>query len=1520
MHSVVQALWATNQALGTTLIAVLSSSGALPDQFSSGTFYALSVAMAVCLLAHIWASRRYVYANFFQAESSAAMSLEALPGASAASTQSSTAPSVPFTEQANDITTEIDVVANILKPALIYQVDRQLFAGFKHHDGIFSSAILSRTDRCVDAIDASIRTAAARNGKVLFLFSGCGTSGRYAFQCARSFQDAVFKCSSSAASTVAFDFTIAGGDISIVASQELPEDDPAAGQRDMAAAVARHSPTHVVFFGITCGLSAPYVAGQISATMQDPDFYTSVLIGFNYPEMARNVPVEGWDKTCHAVFNQLARQSQADSVSHFLLNPIIGPEAITGSSRMKGGSMTKMLLDTVCACSLKRSGVLGSAASLVPRPSANVLNRLRLHRLADMVENQGAAVDVVCMMALYQEVLDSINCASVHASVASVLDITQRSDHVYILGCGSLAVVGLIDLSEMPDTYGAPFDEMRGFACGGWQSMLSAGSPIPTVTSPDVPVFMGQISSDDFLKDILPNLSPADCVIFLSSSPNIDENARNVSEAEHVLQATLASKASRSFSVVVMDFVDSVNSNRGSYGGAVDVSVQIKLPYSHALSYGHLLPRPLLPTYVEMACKWLLNCITTNTQVGKGVVVGNTMVNMQVANDKLFHRCIRIIQNLAGGGANGDVAKLSLVRSIWNEDDSAKLPALLCLPTSDHVKHSIGTKKKFVISKAILLASSGNTMSVSDAENILKSEKIVRKAIASVSKNASYSLPVISSSSATTPVSVATPSEASFFCGIIEGFYGEPWKVEARFDMISRLNAWTQFRRECANVRPSYMYGPKDDRKHRDVWRELYSEAELRDLSSLVRHCECNAVTFIFALSPGLDIRFSKTEDFDLIVAKFSQLNSIGVTAFALFFDDLPNGGDLSSEDSKHFKSVAHAQATVTNSVHSWLQRTLGKGSTLCFCPTEYCASLCEPNLETSPYLRVLASTLSPNVHLFWTGDSIISETVSYCSISKLAAIFSPSRPDVAARRIILWDNLYANDYDINRAYMGCYQGRSLELCSRISGIMINPNCNLHINFMPMRSVCRFVECGVKQTAYDVPECRSTCVSEWTPLFDGPVTTENVLLISDLLHLPYKMGELGCEYVLLLAQVFGDAPGRSQCEGKVARLQELSRLVVESFDRLVQCRNRSIVFALLDRFWGIKEEANLHLEMIAHVQRGDAVEEFSLIKYFAPHTYRGGWLSACRHVISMHPLNGTFSVNPDAVRSHSTACPPFQLECFREELREGMYRICVLTGDSGADGTHLYPNDWQALGRRWVGPYLDLEPGLSFALVDGAEVVGYVLASADTEHMYRALRTWYFPRLAAHFPDPAVEDCSRLSESERDMCAEYHRPSLSLPTAVSVAHYPAHLHIDLAARAQRKGCGTVMINLITSILIRCILLSVALTFHVIALVGAAAVAFFWKCATSLAIAACENSPALLRRSNKNTGARAFYEKIGWGKRAVRGCVTRSRADASGAGLSCLRSRETRGSWGSVCFPPHNLFFLLLNTINRTEVY
>jgi hypothetical protein len=54
-----------------------------------------------------------------------------------------------------------------------------------------------------------------------------------------------------------FKYRISGGDEALIVSKELPEDDPHLGAADLADAIAGFSESFV--FGISCGLSAPYV-------------------------------------------------------------------------------------------------------------------------------------------------------------------------------------------------------------------------------------------------------------------------------------------------------------------------------------------------------------------------------------------------------------------------------------------------------------------------------------------------------------------------------------------------------------------------------------------------------------------------------------------------------------------------------------------------------------------------------------------------------------------------------------------------------------------------------------------------------------------------------------------------------------------------------------------------------------------------------------------------------------------------------------------------------------------------------------------------------------------------------------------------------------------------------------------------------------------------------------------------------------------------------------------------------------
>ena len=41
------------------------------------------------------------------------------------------------------------------------------------------------------------------------------------------------------------------------------------------------------------------------------------------------------------------------------------------------------------------------------------------------------------------------------------------------------------------------------------------------------------------------------------------------------------------------------------------------------------------------------------------------------------------------------------------------------------------------------------------------------------------------------------------------------------------------------------MYSPKDDRKHRAAWRELYTAAELDELAQLAAHCDASGVRML---------------------------------------------------------------------------------------------------------------------------------------------------------------------------------------------------------------------------------------------------------------------------------------------------------------------------------------------------------------------------------------------------------------------------------------------------------------------------------------------------------------------------------------------------------------------------------------------------------------------------------------------------------------------------------------------------
>lgn len=142
-----------------------------------------------------------------------------------------------------------------------------------------------------------------------------------------------------------------------------------------------------------------------------------------------------------------------------------------------------------------------------------------------------------------------------------------------------------------------------------------------------------------------------------------------------------------------------------------------------------------------------------------------------------------------------------------------------------------------------------------------------------------------------------------------------------------------------------------------------------------------------------------------------------------------------------------------------------------------------------------------------------------------------------------------------------------------------------------------------------------------------------------------------------------------------------------------------------------------------------------------------------------------------------------------------LYRICLLTADSGGDGTALF-RDPRLPGELFAAPYALFQPSLAFVAADTAGVGGYVLGALDsTEFEQRLARDW-LPALRGRYPEPGPAGDQWIRE--RHFIEMIHHRH-DLPTELA-RRYPSHLHIDLLPRLQGQGLGRQLIGRLTAAL------------------------------------------------------------------------------------------------------------------------
>lgn len=243
--------------------------------------------------------------------------------------------------------------------------------------------------------------------------------------------------------------------------------------------------------------------------------------------------------------------------------------------------------------------------------------------------------------------------------------------------------------------------------------------------------------------------------------------------------------------------------------------------------------------------------------------------------------------------------------------------------------------------------------------------------------------------------------------GVVEGFYGTPWSTQ---DRLRQLDFYGQ------NKMNTYIYGPKNDPYHSSPnWRKPYPKKEAEAIKTLVDKANHNHVDFVWAIHPGLDIKW-ESDDRDSLMAKFELMYNLGVRAFAVFFDDISGEG-----------TKADKQAELLNYIDDNFIQKKADVKPLIMCPTEYNKSW--SNIKKG-YLPTLGEKLNKSIEIMWTGDRVISD------IDKQGLEWINKH---IKRPAYIWWNFPVSDYVRDHLLMGAAYGLDSENEGLMSGFMTNP-------------------------------------------------------------------------------------------------------------------------------------------------------------------------------------------------------------------------------------------------------------------------------------------------------------------------------------------------------------------------------------------------------------------------------------------------------------------------------------------------
>ncbi|MDR1500553.1 MAG: N-acetylmuramic acid 6-phosphate etherase [Tannerellaceae bacterium] len=211
---------------------------------------------------------------------------------------------------------------------------RQLLDCINNEDGKVAAAVAAEIPK-IEALVGGIVERMKRGGRLFYM--GAGTSGRLGVLDASEIPPTY-----GMPSTLVIGL-IAGGDGALRSSVEAAEDDTERGWDELKAYHANHLDTLV---GIAASGTTPYVIGALQKAGENGLLTAAISCNPGSPMAA---------------------------AAQIAIEPLVGPEFVTGSTRMKSGTAQKMVLNMISTTAMIKLGRVKGNRMVNMQPTNNKL-------------------------------------------------------------------------------------------------------------------------------------------------------------------------------------------------------------------------------------------------------------------------------------------------------------------------------------------------------------------------------------------------------------------------------------------------------------------------------------------------------------------------------------------------------------------------------------------------------------------------------------------------------------------------------------------------------------------------------------------------------------------------------------------------------------------------------------------------------------------------------------------------------------------------------------------------------------------------------------------------------------------------------------------------------------------------------------------------------------------------------------------------------------------------------------------